>query len=520
MRLLFTITAVISVVIFFVIPQQVSAASIGTVSTSTTTLSQYEKLELTFTVNGNFTNPFNPDDIKVDGHFTSPSNKTLIQPAFFSGNTEWKIRFSPKETGSYSYYVTAVDSSGTTQTSPATFSVTSSANPGFIRISTVNPRYFQFENGQQFLGIGLNVSWQGVGNNMVTGYERHFNLLKQNGGNLARVWMVNSLDKDITYVDWIMTLQNKTLGRDYDLTNAQYFDQVISLAENYDIYLDLTFDDVVQFDSGSEHWQKSFYNSSNGGPVSDPCAIFTNSTVKNFQKQLYRYIVARWGYSPAIYTWELFNEVNEFEWQCTGDYRYDDVKNWHSEMGQYIRSIDAHNHLVNTSTGSYKAYPDLYSLTPMSYGQIHFYYTSSALDYGVSQECRDIADCIRFYSYHVLRNTTRPGTIGEYGLAGDTDSTGIIIHHGNWAGIMSGLGSTAWAWYWEKFTTYPVYFSTYKSISLYMKQFKITSLLSAIRPANVDETIMGTVQCPAGSTPPCYKVLRQLHFPIRGLLSY
>ncbi len=40
---------------------------------------------------------------------------------------------------------------------------------------------------------------------------------------------------------------------------------------------------------------------------------FTDPQARKYQQRIFRYIVARWGYSPNILSWELFNEIDELQ---------------------------------------------------------------------------------------------------------------------------------------------------------------------------------------------------------------
>lgn len=69
----------------------------------------YEKFEISFDLEGEWDNPFDPDQIKVDAHFYSPDGQKIIVPGFFyqdyyqnlnkrlekAGIPVWKIRFTP-----------------------------------------------------------------------------------------------------------------------------------------------------------------------------------------------------------------------------------------------------------------------------------------------------------------------------------------------------------------------------------------------------------------------------------------
>ncbi|MEW6088669.1 MAG: hypothetical protein AB1498_10255 [bacterium] len=65
-----------------------------------------------------------------------------------------------------------------------------------------------------------------------------------------------------------------------------------------------------------------------------------NTPLKWYEKAYWRYLIARWGYSTSIHSWEQFNEQDpnsSFVWQLT------------NEFGEYVRQNDPNRHLVTTS---------------------------------------------------------------------------------------------------------------------------------------------------------------------------
>ena len=248
-----------------------AAPSAGPVVTGLTTnladypnsqVPRYEKFEVTLTLGSSYPNPFDPDVIRVDGYFTSPGGGALVQPGFYyqpyqvttvngaetytpSGNPAWKVRFSPRETGIYQYYIRLTDASGSTNTSTASFQVTASSNPGFISVSAKNSRYFEFDSGAPFIGLGLNVGWWQFENRRISTYNYYLSRMQEYKANLARVWMVNSARNQ----DWIMSIQDQSLGSDYNLEEAWAFDNILDLAHQKGVYFLLTLDDVNQYTS-------------------------------------------------------------------------------------------------------------------------------------------------------------------------------------------------------------------------------------------------------------------------------
>jgi hypothetical protein len=196
---------------------------------------KYKKFEITFkiqnTAAGNFQFPYDPDPpngidltypkhqgISVDALFLPPGQtdwtKAYQQPAFYYqrfddeikkdasgddrewyypiGEFSWKVRFSPDAPGMWQFKLKAQDASGYAETSPQAFSVVNSSNRGFIKVSATDPRYFEFDDGTPFDGMGFAYGPSGPPRaNVVLNSESDFQLYQQNHINLLRVWISN-----------------------------------------------------------------------------------------------------------------------------------------------------------------------------------------------------------------------------------------------------------------------------------------------------------------------------------------
>jgi hypothetical protein len=134
----------------------------------------FEKMELRVDLSATYRNPFDPEEIDLSAEFTAPSGKKVTVPGFLyqpfqrrldgrnerleaAGAPEWRIRFSPTETGEYRYVVIARDRSGTVRSQPATFRALAGTRPGFVRVSKDDPYYFAFDNGSPYFPLGANV---------------------------------------------------------------------------------------------------------------------------------------------------------------------------------------------------------------------------------------------------------------------------------------------------------------------------------------------------------------------------
>ncbi len=161
------------------------AATVAVLGTPPASVRVYEKYEIRLTVATTAANPFFAYDaappagvtagtgITLDGVFyNTATGHTFRQPGFYmtdctphgSGNSlyftetaskHWSVRFSPREEGTYQVSVFTQDGSGSATTGTlATFTATAPVKHGFVRVSTADPRYFEFSDGSLYWPIG------------------------------------------------------------------------------------------------------------------------------------------------------------------------------------------------------------------------------------------------------------------------------------------------------------------------------------------------------------------------------
>ncbi len=188
----------------------------------------YEKVELSFDLDTVASIPFYRYDptpppgipagagVSVEGVFTTPSGKTLTQPGFYTTLTDmlpcgdspcfqqtnqnrWMVRFSPQETGQYQVSLNVEDSSGKITVPVGSFQATPPTRPGYIRVSPVDPRYFEFTNGQLY--------WPG-GPASGPNYAKY----PGTGLNLERPWMAGIGAYSTDFARWMST--GKDLGNE------------------------------------------------------------------------------------------------------------------------------------------------------------------------------------------------------------------------------------------------------------------------------------------------------------------
>ena len=243
-------------------------------------------------------------------------------------------------------------------------------------------------------------------------------------------------------------------------------DKIFEAAESSDVYIQLNLLDMSSFAYNWDAVDQNIFNSILGGPCANRWCFITDTVARDYNKQLWRYIIARYGYSTNLVSWEFWNEVNEIQWS-EPLFSWNDLGNWYQDMYPFVESMDPNNHMMTSSVGSRQTHDQSF----FAYSQMHIYPTS-----GVST---NISDMISDYSQLVREVAPdKPNIIGEFGGSSTffdgtmpDDTTGLHIHNALWTGIMNGLATTPLNWYSNIFyfrgtdkTYYPDWWKNYKAI--------------------------------------------------------
>ncbi|MDI6782921.1 MAG: PKD domain-containing protein [bacterium] len=474
----------IFLIMFFLVSPWVYSASFTSITPSAATVERYAKYEVSFTLGSSYTNPYDPELIGVTALFTAPSAAVQTGIGFWYqdyidgtpvGTAQWKLRFAPKETGIYTYKIMAKDSLSTATSTTMQFTAVASSRSGFISLHPSNRKYMKFDNGAVYIPIGYNCAFNSLDANG-TQYDEYYSKKSANGMNWTRFWMTDFNTCALEWGSGHWSGWYSGIGK-YSQQAAARVDKVVQKAEKYGIYMQLVLNDHGQFSTFvNQRWNNdggNAYNSAAGGPVpqADPLIFFGNSTAKNYFKNRLRYIIARWGYSPNILAWELFNEVqfcgtsfnNSF--RGSGAYANNTAKpyinSWHSEMALYLKQNDAWKHLVTTSSEDdygYANFATIWSDSNIDITQLHTYH------YNVSP--RDL--CIRNYAVS-LKGYNKPHILGEFGLENSPENgfnpntysgtsmdrehlrQGTNMHNLMWTSAVSESG--AMLWWWDSYIT-------------------------------------------------------------------
>ncbi|MBN1679907.1 MAG: DUF5060 domain-containing protein [Anaerolineae bacterium] len=428
---------------------------------------QYGLLELSFRAPTS-SNPYDPEQINITAEFRSGDGAVMVVPAFYmrpyrcSGDcaTEdlipdspagWRVRFTPDQIGDWTYTITARSASETTALERGSFEVVESKRAGFVRVSS-NGRYFVTDTGAPYFPVGENLGWAWDDGGGIITYERWLDELSAAGGNYARI----NVD-----VPWFIGLDWPGPAGDYhDAQKAAWrLDTILHMAEERGIYLQVVLIWHQSFASyvppteppptgidrpdTSADWDDSAFNAENGGPLSGPSAVFFDANARRLLHQRLRYIIARWGYSPHIFAWDIVDQVDSI----TG-YTPDRARSWLQELSTYIRNTDPYGHLITAGTSAPN--PTLWAMNELDIAQVSLFAPDPS-----AASTDQVADTITLLG-QVRTQSDKPVLLNAFSINAsfeptENDPTGVHVRNTIWTAAAAGAAGGAMPWWWDTY---------------------------------------------------------------------
>jgi hypothetical protein len=421
----------------------VKNSKIGRLVLNNSTPSVNDRIDGSFLINANYNNNFDPDEVKIDAEITLPDQKKITVPCFYfikndfdiirnrwvedTAQQYWVLRFSSQQAGVHKVVLKLTDAQGTVLGTETSVTLKTGSKKGIIRPDAQNKQYYRHNTGEPYYPMGINAAWDDM-----TNYIKIINNLSKGKANLMRYWHCAFAKQRL---EWKNDGFNKGLGI-YSQGAAAMQDSILDLCDARDINLQMTFFHHGMFsETVNSNWNDNPYNVANGGFLTKSEAFFYDENAKKRTKKLIRYIVARWGYSPRVFAWELFNEVNftganpfqSDQWRTA-------VITWHGEMAQYIKSIDPYNHIVTTSAADAQLV-ELDNQVGLDNVQYHIY-NANLLNEMNKQD--------QFFKTN-LKN--KSFSCGEYGQNLSTGDAPLDIHRvAIFGGIMTQTPRMMWLW--------------------------------------------------------------------------
>lgn len=310
-------------------------------------------------------------------------------------------------------------------------------------------------------------------------YDEYFAEFEKAGMNWARVWMSPWWGALEWRRDWP---GYQGVGR-YNLLNAWRIDHLLEAAEARGIVLDLCLTNHGQYALHVDaEWINNPYNAQLGGPLTAASEFFTRADAKIAHQNKLRYVVARYGHSPAVMAWALFSELEwteeyepSFQWNRP-DLPTPNIDSWHAEMAVFLKSIDPYGHMVTTHYSQPMRGAGTLALPEIEYATSNAYSAFEEWGDGQYDAAASVAGFWSGVPYSLVsgfKTFNKPGLIEEHGRhwgGGRGNSKAQLdadLHAGLWGAMVQPLGGATGYWWWLHIH-YDQKYSEYRALAKFM----------------------------------------------------
>ncbi|TDW13232.1 collagenase-like protein with putative collagen-binding domain [Breznakia blatticola] len=273
---------------------------------------RYRTTILSFESKKEYANPFL--DCIIQATFTGPNQETIVREAYWDGANTYKIAFAPTMVGTWTYQLQASEDSGLHQYTGEVICVPYEGNlsiykHGFVKVSDTKT-YFTYADGTPFFWLG----------------DTHWEFAYKESWDTSNHPKMNSMFKGMV---------NRRVEQGYNVyqTNLRS-DAMMGFEKNYWQEKDIP---NVQF--YQEELDRRMYCLADHGIVNALGLAWFMSIENNVDtyKHLARYIIARYGSLPMI--WTLAGEVGGYDKQRQPFY----IENWRY-VAKEIQKYDGYHH--------------------------------------------------------------------------------------------------------------------------------------------------------------------------------
>jgi VCBS repeat-containing protein len=277
---------------------------------------RYAKVELLVTLSGGSATEFyDPDPasggLDVRAELTGPDSTWQVN-GFYDG-ASWRIRFAPDAVGAWSFSVAAADSGGEAAWTGGAFTCVASAHSGWPRI---DGHTLRFTDGAVVFAVGHNTGWQYA----EAGIEQpSFSEMAAKGENLLSFWLATPwaqpswASETEPWWDERAPIENAEGGiGNYNQAACAYIDGVVARAEAARVCLLPTIWTHGQLRDAGHPWGEGWWDNNAYSGICTAADFFNTAATEPWrrQKNFYRYLIARWGYSRAIAGWVGLCEID------------------------------------------------------------------------------------------------------------------------------------------------------------------------------------------------------------------
>jgi len=448
------------------VPPPNKAAEIISVQLNRTNVPRYKKLEMQLELNAQYVNPYDQREVRIEVTFTAPDGAVILVSGYWDRN--WKVRFTPSQVGQWQYSITVADTNGLSEPHTNNFTVSTSNEPGWLLPgnqvdSTYSSRYLAHHDGSPFYGVG------------------HGDVFSIFSGafDVEDLFLNMHQAKENYFLWWPQFYFSLLVDNydDYNLANADVIDSVVQRTADEGLFLIFTVWDHSQLRDSSHAWSDGRWWRNGFKNLVSADDFFTNEEAWAWQENWYRYIIARWGYSPSIAMWQTVSEID-------GTNAYENINPWHEKINNYFIENDPYRHPTTASMSGDLKWDQGHNVMDMP--QVHIY---ADLQPGNSILTVNTAKVIAEYTQAMWLLVDRPNWIGEFGVINnrnDVDQNYYpeLFHNAIWAALGAGAAMTPTEW--NDFNTWGTMTDEMKQHISYLSDFVSLLPLAAWDPVPLE----------------------------------
>ena len=369
------------------------------------------------------------------------------KPAGETSAPPFHARIKPLRDGAQTLQAVLIAADGTKKAVPAVKVIAKRDLYGRNARVCDNGGAFLFPDGRTTIPIAFNDSytWPGLEPMWSTGdtasAHEYLRELRSSGVNVLRMFVEAVVPEP-------ERLLESPLGH-YNESALAFWDHFLPICERHGMTVLISPWDTFWI---NQPWSASPYNRANGGPCLTPHDFITSPDARKWQKARIRFIVDRWGASPAIFAIDLLNE-HDIWWNASVTER----KAWLDDIAAYTRAYELKKwgrvHMLTVSSAN--AEPagtigdNVYRNPLFEFATTHLYYGGTVND---PKNSIDPAVSINHGIKYAQAQSAdgRPFTDSETGpidrwipdQAFDED----VFHHMSWAHFASGGAGAGMRW--------------------------------------------------------------------------
>ncbi|MFA6292310.1 MAG: hypothetical protein WC637_11035 [Victivallales bacterium] len=310
----------------------------------------------------------------------------------------------------------------------------------FVRVSPRDPQYFELSNGKPYIPIGFNL----VPAPAEEDFESVIRKMADNKINYCRLWLGSGVF-DVEH----------TRSGEYDEARAVLLKKFLKLAGSRGIKVKLCLEYFRDIPAKKTLWSdRPWHNEANGGPFKNMEDFLNGDRGREQFKRKLAWYAQRIGDDPAVFSWELWNEMNCVKGPWVP---------WTKVMLPELHRLFPKN-MAMQSLGSFdcgpmrEQYRLLCGLDGNDVAQVHRY-----LDLGGNLEIchapidQMAADAVKeLFAFNVRKpviltetGAVKPGHTGVSELYAK-DQDGMLLHDMLFAPFFSGSAGTGHVWWWRE----------------------------------------------------------------------